>query len=358
MPSPATEIDVAGRAVRVSSPDRVVYPETAETPAATKLDVVAFYANVGEAMLEALRLRPVTLERWPKGVHRGDHAGDPLRLTRRRLLPEADPQGCARLRRDGSDRLPVGTFRRRGLPDRAGGHRLGGADRHHRVPSVAGTSRRHRAPGRAAHRPRPAAGHGLRRRGPGGGSGQAAARGARVPRVPEDLGEPRRPHLPPDRAAVDLHRRTARCDRVRTRARATAARPGDHEAGGRRSAGRGSSSTSTRTPGTGRSPAPTACAPRPGAPVSTPVDWDELEGLDPQRFNLWTVPQRLADVGDLHADIDRVGHSLQPLLDMYAADEAAGLGDMPYPPEYPKMPGEPPRVQPSRKNPLNWEDDA
>ncbi|MDQ1482714.1 MAG: hypothetical protein QOF35_790, partial [Actinomycetota bacterium] len=97
---------------------------------------------------------------------------------------------------------------------------------------------------------------------------------------------------------------------------------------------------------------------RPGAPVSTPVEWEELEGLEPRRFNLWTVPKRLAEVGDRHADIDLVQHSLQPLLDMYAADEATGLGDMPYPPEYPKMPGEPPRVQPSRKNPLNWQDTA
>ena len=44
-------------------------------------------------------------------------------------------------------------------------------------------------------------------------------------------------------------------------------------------------------------------------------------------------------------------------LQMYADDIAGGLTDMPYPPDYPKMPGEPPRVQPSRKNPLNWEDE-
>jgi hypothetical protein len=54
---------------------------------------------------------------------------------------------------------------------------------------------------------------------------------------------------------------------------------------------------------------------------------------------------RFAEVGDRHAAIDDVAHSLQPLLDRYEADEA---GDMPYPPDYPKMPGEPKRVQPSR----------
>ena len=51
---------------------------------------------------------------------------------------------------------------------------------------------------------------------------------------------------------------------------------------------------------------------------------------------------------DRHAAINDVAHSLQPLLDLYAADEARGEGDMPYPPDYPKMPGEPKRVQPSR----------
>ena len=49
-----------------------------------------------------------------------------------------------------------------------------------------------------------------------------------------------------------------------------------------------------------------------------------------------------------HAAIDEVAHSLEPLLEMYERDEAEGRGDMPYPPDYPKMPGEPKRVQPSR----------
>jgi len=92
-----------------------------------------------------------------------------------------------------------------------------------------------------------------------------------------------------------------------------------------------------------------------GAPVSTPVTWDELPDVDPKAFNLHTVPARFAEVGDLHEAIDDEHHSLEPLLELYARDEEAGLGDMPYPPDYPKMPGEPPRVQPSRKNAANWE---
>jgi DNA primase len=92
-----------------------------------------------------------------------------------------------------------------------------------------------------------------------------------------------------------------------------------------------------------------------GAPVSTPVTWEELPDVDPRAFTLHTVPARFTEVGDLHEAIDEVHHSLEPLLEMYARDAAEGHGDLPYPPDYPKMPGEPPRVQPSRKNPLNWE---
>ncbi len=68
MASPVTEIDVDGTMVRVSNPDRVIFPATDATPEATKLDVVNYYASVGEGILRALHLRPTTLERWPKGV--------------------------------------------------------------------------------------------------------------------------------------------------------------------------------------------------------------------------------------------------------------------------------------------------
>jgi hypothetical protein len=88
--------------------------------------------------------------------------------------------------------------------------------------------------------------------------------------------------------------------------------------------------------------------PKAGAPVSAPVAWDELPEVTPEHFTVATMPTRFAELGDPHALIDDVAHSLQPLLDMYARDESEGQGDMPYPPDYPKMPGEPKRVQPSR----------
>jgi len=81
------------------------------------------------------------------------------------------------------------------------------------------------------------------------------------------------------------------------------------------------------------------------ATASAPVTWDELPDVDPDDFDLRTMPERFAKVGDPHAAIDDVAHDLTPLLEWYERD---GLGDLPYPPEYPKMPGEPKRVQPSR----------
>jgi DNA primase len=85
--------------------------------------------------------------------------------------------------------------------------------------------------------------------------------------------------------------------------------------------------------------------PKPGAPVSAPVTWDELTEVQPEDFTVATMPARFAQVGDQHERIDDVAHSLEPLLELY---EKQGGADMPYPPDYPKMPGEPKRVQPSR----------
>ena len=116
-------------------------------------------------------------------------------------------------------------------------------------------------------------------------------------------------------------------------------------AGGRRSGARASSSTTTRTPATGRSPPPTASAPSPARPCRRRSAGTSSATSQPEDFTVATMPARFAEVGDPHAAIDDVAHSLQPLLDLY---EQQGEGDMPYPPDYPKMPGEPKRVQPSR----------
>ena len=87
---------------------------------------------------------------------------------------------------------------------------------------------------------------------------------------------------------------------------------------------------------------------RPNANVSTPFSWDELDEIDPDALTMTTVPERVAEHGDPWEQSDARPQSLQPLLDMYERDLESGLQDAPWPPVYPKMPGEPPRVAPSR----------
>jgi hypothetical protein len=87
----------------------------------------------------------------------------------------------------------------------------------------------------------------------------------------------------------------------------------------------------------------------PHAPVSAPVTWEELPDVETDDFTIATMPERFARLGDLHAGIDDVHVAIDPLLEWADRDEREhGLGEAPYPPNYPKMPGEPPRVQPSR----------
>ena len=83
--------------------------------------------------------------------------------------------------------------------------------------------------------------------------------------------------------------------------------------------------------------------------VSTPFRWEELDDIRPADMTLPGFRERWSDVGDLTAGIDDAPGDLTPLLEMVAIDEANGLGDAPWPPHYPKMPGEPPRVQPSKR---------
>lgn len=87
---------------------------------------------------------------------------------------------------------------------------------------------------------------------------------------------------------------------------------------------------------------------RPGAQVSTPFAWDELDTIDPDSLTIATVPPRIARDGDPWAAMAGAPQSLEPLLALHERDMAAGLVDAPWPPQYPKMPGEPPRVAPSR----------
>ena len=88
--------------------------------------------------------------------------------------------------------------------------------------------------------------------------------------------------------------------------------------------------------------------PLPDARVSTPLAWDEVPDCDPAAFTLFTVPERFAAIGDPYAGMDKAAGSLEKLLDLAAADEAAGLSDAPWPPHFPKTDSEARRVAPSR----------
>jgi bifunctional non-homologous end joining protein LigD len=88
--------------------------------------------------------------------------------------------------------------------------------------------------------------------------------------------------------------------------------------------------------------------PTPEARVSAPLRWEEVLACDPHDFTLATMPARFVEMGDRHAGIDNARGSLEALLELSAQQERAGHGDAPWPPNYQKQPGEPPRVQPSR----------
>ena len=354
MPTQRVEVAGRGRAVRVSSPDRVIYEETPTTAEVTKLQVVEYYVAVADGIMRALRDRPTALERWPERRARRHQARHPGR--RARPTPST-PSGCPRgrrLRRDGRDHLPVRPHRRRDLPDRDRHGGLG-ARRWARSPSTRGrcaaptsttptSCASTSTPSPAPTSPTPPGSRWPRGTcSPTSGS-SASRRPAATGASTSTCGiEPRWDFVDVRHAAIafgrELERRTDRGDdrvveggarrehlrrlqpeqprphhRERLLAAADPGRAGV-DAGGRGTSSRGS----TR----GRSTC-TRC--RRGSP-SAATRW----------------PPSTTRPG-----------ALDTLLQMYADDIASGLTDMPYPPDYPKMPGEPPRVQPSRINPLNW----
>jgi bifunctional non-homologous end joining protein LigD len=99
--------------------------------------------------------------------------------------------------------------------------------------------------------------------------------------------------------------------------------------------------------------------PLPHAPVSTPVTWEELDGVDPAALTVLTVPDLVASRQDPWAGMDAAVGSLAAAHDLWRADvEERGLGELAFPPDFPKMPGEPPRVQPSKKVAAHWDHES
>jgi len=350
----AVEVDAGGRAVRVSSPDRVIYEATDRTPEVTKLMVAEYFASVDDGLMRALRDRPTALERWTSGVRPG------MKLATSREDRDADAFYQKRVPKGAPDYLesveitfPSGRKAEEICPTEIA------------VPvwcAHMGTLTFHPWPVRRADVDRPDELR-LDLDPQPGTSFTDAVRVAGVAReLLEELGlqgypktsgnrgvhvfvriEPKWEFTDVRHAAIGFGRELARRDSGVTV-------NWWKEERGERIFVDYNQNCRDRTIASAYSLRPIL-----GAPVSTPMTWEELATVtDPGEFNLFTVPERLAD-GDPWATIDDTAYSIEPLLELYA--ELPG-GEMPFPPDYPKMPGEPPRVQPSKKVEEHWDADG
>jgi len=336
---------VAGdREVRVSSADRVIFPATERTAAVTKLDVVNYYLAVGDGIMCALHWRPTTLERWPKGVHPGIVLSTRERGGGDAFFQKRIPKGAPNYVQTARIAFPSGRYADEICPTE--------------IAVVAwaaqmGTITFHPWPVRSDDVDHPDELRLDLDPQPGTDFADAVRVAGTARALLEELGYTGFPKTSGGRGVHIYVRIEPRWTFTDVRHAAIAfgrelerRRPGEvttkwwKEERGQCIFVDYNQNARDRTIASAYS-----IRPKPGAPVSAPVDWDELAHVAPEDFTVATMPARFAQIGDRHARIDDEAHSLEPLLDMYAADEQ---GDMPYPPDYPKMPGEPKRVQPSR----------
>ncbi len=344
MAGTSATLEVDGRDVRVSSADRVIFPVTERTPEITKLQVVEYYVAVSDGILRALRERPTTLERWPKGVHEGmtlstreGHRGEAFYQKR---VPKGAPDYVETARIE----FPSGRHADEICPTE---------------PAVVawcahmGTITFHPWPVRRADTDHPDE---LRldldpQEGTGFAEALTVAAEARnllgelglrgFPKTSGGRGIHIYVRILPRWTFTDVrHAAIAFGRELSRRMPELVTTKWWKEERGERVFIDYNQNARDRTIAS-----PYSIRAKPGAPVSAPVSWEELAEVAPEDFTVATMPARFAEVGDSFAEIDEVHHSLDGLLEMYERDEE---GDMPYPPDYPKMPGEPKRVQPSR----------
>ncbi|MCA6096627.1 non-homologous end-joining DNA ligase [Streptomyces sp. SCA3-4] len=326
------ELTVGERTVRLSHPDKVYFPERGFT----KYDLATYYLSVGDGILRALRDRPTTLERYPDGV-----TGESFFQKRApKNLPEWIPTGRIA--------FPSGRYADEICPTETAAvlwaANLGCLTFHPWPVRRANTDHPDELridldpqPGteyadavRAALELRDVlAGLGLT-----GWPKTSGGRGLHVfvPITPEWT------FVQVRRAAIAVARELER----RAPQRITTA--WWKEERGKKIFVDYNQTARDRTIASAYS-----VRPRPHAPVSAPLRWDEVADALPEDFDLGTMPARFADVGDVHAGMDAEPCGLRAALELADRDEREhGLGDLPYPPEHPKMKGEPKRVQPSR----------
>ncbi len=345
-------VSAGGREIRVSSPERVVFEASEVGGEVTKLMVAEYFAEVGEALMRALRDRPTALERWPAGVRPGmSLATGAQDKNAEAFYQKRVPKGAPDFIETATITFPSGRSAQEICPTEIG------------VPvwcAQMGTLTFHPWPVRRADVDRPDE---LRiDLDPQPGTTFAdAVRVAEVAReLCADLGmrgfaktsgnrgihvfvriEPRWEFVDVRHAAIAFGRELEKRDSGVTTA-------WWKEERGARIFVDFNQNTRDRTIASAYS-----LRPLPGAPVSMPLSWEQLAQVrDPRDFNVFSVPAQLAAEGDAWSQIDEVHHSLQPLLDLWEEHPI----ELNYPPDHPKMPGEPPRVQPSRKVAEHWDE--
>ncbi len=352
---PAVELEVGGRTVRVSSPDRVYFADRG----LTKLDVVRYFVAVGDGILGALLNRPTTLERWPRGFF-------PEAKRATRLDPKGDafyqkrvPAGAPPYVETSQIAFPSGRTADEVAPTElavvAWAANLGTLTFH--PWPVTRDDVEHPDQLRIDLDPQPGtsyedaafvAPHLRELLGEHGLVGHPKTSGGRGLHVFVPI-EPRWTFTEARRATIALGRELERRlpDRVTTK--------WWKEERGERLFVDYNQMARDRTIASAYSVRANA-----RATVSAPLTWDEIPDVRPDDFDVLTMPARFAQVGDLFAPLVAGAaprYSLESALELAERQERdEGAGDLPYPPEYPKMPGEPPRVQPSKKVSEHWDE--
>lgn len=338
------EIEVDGHAVKVSNPERPYFPEVG----ITKREVVQHYLDCGEGILRALRERPTTLERWPGGVVEGARISTREGFKGEAFYQKRVPQGAPSYVETARITFPSGRTADEIAPTSlaviAYAANLGTITFHPwpvRMQDV-----EHPDELRLDLDPQP-----------GSDFSDAVAVAHELKALLEELGMVGWPKTSGGRGIHVYVRIEPRWEFTDVRHAAIAA---GRELE-RRMPGRVTTKwwKEERPDGTifldynqnarDRTIASAySIRSKPHAPVSMPIRWDELDDVSPFDFTVRTAGARFAEVGDLHAGIDDAAYDISVLLEMYARDEADGFPDLPYPPDYPKMAGEPKRVQPSK----------
>jgi DNA ligase D len=331
MPNAPTELEAAGRTVTLSNPDKVFFPERGET----KLDLARYYLAVEAPLMRALGGRPVLMERYPNG------AGGSSFFQKR--VPKNAP-----------DWLQTTTVQ---TPNGTQSQALVAADVANLIWAVnLGCIAMHVWPYRATD---PEHADELRidlDPSPGVSLAMVKEAATEARALLDEIGMTAYPKTTGRNGIHVYVRLQPEHDSVAVRAGAVAlARELERRRPDLVTAAWWKEERGARVFIDFNQNAPHKTVigawtvrPRPGGQVSTPFHWDELESIDPTSLTLATVPGRVAETGDPWSAMAESPQPLEPLLELHRRDMQAGLMDAPWPPVYPKMPNEPPRVAPSR----------